>query len=82
MDSKIIKAISDQTRLKLFVRIGRGETCACKLPRFVDASQPAVSQHLRTLLGAKLVKIRKDGAKRLYSISEKGEQVLADISRW
>ncbi len=82
MDNKINKAIADETRFKLFERIGKGEICACELPKFVGTSQPAVSQHLKVLFQADLVKMRKNGVKRLYSISKKGKMVLADISRW
>ena len=82
MNTKIIRAIADATRLKLFEKISQGEICACELPKFVGTSQPAVSQHLKVLLDAKLVEMRRSGAKRLYSISEKGKLVLRDISRW
>lgn len=82
MDTEIIKAVADETRLKLLNEIKQGEICACELPRRVGISQPAVSQHLKVLLGARLVNMKKDGAKRLYSTSEKGRHVLTDISKW
>jgi ArsR family transcriptional regulator len=82
MNSEVIKAIADETRLKLLNEIMHGEVCACELPSRVGISQPAVSQHLKVLLRAKLASMRKLGAKRLYSASQKGRHVLADISRW
>ena len=82
MDTKIIKAIADQTRFKLFEKISEGEICACELPRFVGTSQPAVSQHLKALSEAGLVQKRKEGVKQIYSLSSKGARVLKDISRW
>jgi ArsR family transcriptional regulator len=82
MDIGILKALSDGTRLRLLERIGKGEVCACLLPRHVRASQPAVSQHLKVLLEAGLVGVRKQGAKRLYSTTGRGRRVLADIGRW
>jgi ArsR family transcriptional regulator len=82
MDAKILKAISDQTRFRLLKQINQKEICACDLIRFVRISQPAVSQHLKVLLKAKLVKMRKEGSKRLYSTTQKGKIVLKDISRW
>jgi len=78
----ILKALSDGTRLKLFEKVARKEICACKLPCCVGTSQPAVSQHLKTLLKAGLVKMRKHGTKRLYSVSAKGKRVLRDVSGW
>ncbi|MBU0591002.1 metalloregulator ArsR/SmtB family transcription factor [Candidatus Micrarchaeota archaeon] len=82
MNTDILKAISDQTRLKLLEKISKKEICACKLPDIVNKTQPAVSQHLKVLLDSKLVRIRKDGTMRLYSITNKGKQVLSDILRW
>jgi len=35
-------------------------------------SQPAVSQHLRTLRDARLVTVRPDGNRRLYAIDQTG----------
>jgi DNA-binding transcriptional ArsR family regulator len=37
-----------------------------------DISRPAVSQHLKALLDAKLVSVRADGTKRIYSIDTSG----------
>ena len=79
---KILKALGDDTRLKILSRISRGEVCACELPRMVGISQPAVSQHLKILLAVKLVEVREEGARRIYSLSPKGKRVLSDISRW
>ena len=80
--AKILAAVSDGTRLKMLKLLARGELCACVLPRHVGTSQPAVSQHLKVLREAGLVAMRKDGKKRVYSISAKGRNVLGDIARW
>ena len=82
MNTNILRAICDRTRLKLLEKIGRAEVCACALPAAVGRSQPAVSQHLKVLLKAGLVNMRKDGKKRLYSLSQKGGTVVKDVSRW
>ena len=80
--NRALAAVSDATRLKMLRLLARGERCACELPKLVEVSQPAVSQHLKVLRAAGLARMRKDGKKRLYSISEKGRKVLGDISRW
>ena len=82
MSLKVIQAISDRTRFKLLAKISRGEICACELVDLAGTTQPAVSQHLKILFQAGLVNMRKEGAKRLYSVSEFGSKVLEDISRW
>jgi ArsR family transcriptional regulator, arsenate/arsenite/antimonite-responsive transcriptional repressor len=78
----IIRAIADPTRLRLLRLISGREICACALPKYVKTTQPAVSQHLKVLLDAGLAMMRRDGAKRIYSISKKGARVLSDVSSW
>lgn len=79
---KVIKAISDRTRLKILLSMNNGESCACDFPACCGVSQPAVSQHLKVLLQAGLVKARRKGVNRWYSITKKGLAVLDDISGW
>ena len=79
---EILKALADETRLGILEKIAHKEICACKLPALVGKTQPAVSQHLSVLLDAGLVRMRKDGKKRIYSVSEKGRKVLGHVSEW
>jgi len=79
---KTLAAVSDGTRLKILRLLSRAEKCACVLPGKVGTSQPAVSQHLKVLRGAGLVRMRKDGKKRIYSISDRGRKVIGDIGKW
>ena len=44
----------------------------------LPVSRPAVSQHLRVLRGAGLVKERRDGARRIYTIRPEGLQSLRE----
>ncbi len=82
MGTNILKALSEETRLNLLRQIERGEVCACMLPEKAGVSQPAVSQHLKVLSEAGLVVVRREGPKRLYSLSAKGKRVIEDISKW
>jgi ArsR family transcriptional regulator len=82
MKPNILKALADETRLELLRKISRGEICACELPAHLGVSQPAVSQHLKVLSEAGLVKKRREGTKRIYSLSRKGAKVLNDVLRW
>jgi DNA-binding transcriptional ArsR family regulator len=78
----ILKALADPSRLSLLQALGRCELCACVLPAMVKKTQPTVSSHLKILRKAGLVAMRKDGVKRLYSISSLGKKVLGQVSRW
>jgi DNA-binding transcriptional ArsR family regulator len=61
-------AIADRTRRRLLDRLRRGERSAGELAAGLPVSWPAVSQHLRILEGARLVRVRRDGRRRLYSL--------------
>ncbi|MFH1442631.1 MAG: metalloregulator ArsR/SmtB family transcription factor [Candidatus Micrarchaeota archaeon] len=82
MNHIVLKALSDPTRIFLLQEIGKKRICACELPKKAKVSQPAVSQHLKVLAEADLVVMKKEGVRRLYSISARGKSVLSDISRW
>lgn len=44
----------------------------------VPVSRPAVSQHLKVLLDAGLVRVTPDGARRLYAVEPDGLLALRD----
>ena len=74
--NKALKALADPTRRALFERLGKTPTSVGELAAAFPISQPAVSQHLRVLREAKLVRARKEGTRRIYSVSNKGLAAL------
>jgi ArsR family transcriptional regulator len=66
--AKIFHALSDQSRLEILEFLRTGEKCVCEIIPRVELIQPVVSRHLRILKECGLVRDRKDGTKRLYSI--------------
>ena len=69
MPTKILKALSDPTRLKIVELLKQGEICACKFVPLTKRAQPTVSQHLRILENAGIIKSRKEGKMILYSVT-------------
>jgi len=67
--AKIFKAISDPVRLEIIEFLHRGERCVCEIFPHVGIVQPLVSRHLKILKDCGLVKDRKDGNRRLYSVT-------------
>ncbi len=59
--------------------LGAGERAAGAIASEFDLSAAAVSQHLRVLREAKLVRVRIDGQRRIYSLDPKG---LAAVDAW
>jgi ArsR family transcriptional regulator len=69
MSSKIFKALSDQTRLRIVELLEKREICACEFVPLVKKAQPTVSQHLRILENSGIVKSRKEGKMVIYSLT-------------
>ena len=65
-------ALGDPTRRAIFERLHRGPTAVGELARELPVSRPAVSQHLRVLKEAGLVRDRADGTRRLYQVDPAG----------
>lgn len=82
MKIDILRALADPSRLSLMQALEDGELCACVLPELVKRTQPTVSSHLKVLHNAGLLAMRKDGTKRLYSLSPLGKKVVGQIQGW
>ena len=66
----ILKALSDETRLRILKVLEHGELCVCDIVAAIDASQPKISFHLATLKAAGIVKDRREGKWMLYTIDD------------
>jgi DNA-binding transcriptional ArsR family regulator len=78
--TKIFKALSDPTRFKIFLLLNSRIFCVNGIVNFLQISQPAVSQHLKILREAGLVKIEKKGYWVHYSSNkEKIDKFLKDF---
>jgi len=68
--AKIFSALSDPIRLEILDFLRYGEKCVCEIIPHVSLIQPLVSRHLKILKDCGLVKDRKDGNRRLYSVTD------------
>ena len=74
---KIFKALSEETRYKIIKVLLEGEKCACEIPDLIGRTQSNTSMHLAKLQDWDIIKVRKDGKMRLYSIdNEKVRELL------
>lgn len=67
---KMLKALADENRLRIFKMLMDGEMCACKLLEQLNVSQPTLSHHMRILVESGLVNSRKDAQWMRYSINK------------
>jgi DNA-binding transcriptional ArsR family regulator len=66
--SILFHALADPIRLEILAYLRDGEKCVCEIIPHLNILQPVVSRHLKILKDAGIVKDRKDGNKRFYSI--------------
>ena len=69
-------ALADDTRLAIVDELSKGERAVGQLVARFDVTQPTISQHLKVLRDAGLVRVRKDAQRRLYSVEPKGFEVI------
>ncbi len=67
--AKVFKALSDPMRLTILDFLRGGEKCVCIIVPHVKLIQPVVSRHLKILKECGIIKDRKEGNRRLYSIT-------------
>jgi DNA-binding transcriptional ArsR family regulator len=63
-----IAALADPTRRTVFERLRGGPRPVVEIARGLPVSRPAVSQHLRVLKEAGLVRERREGTRNFYSV--------------
>ena len=63
-----IAALADPTRRTVFERLRGGPRPVVEIARDLPVSRPAVSQHLRVLKDAGLVRERREGTRNFYSV--------------
>ncbi len=76
---KALLALSDPTRRKVFEELRRGPRSVGKIAARMPVSRPAVSQHLRVLKQAGLVRDRAEGTRRVYFVDPLG---LGAVRTW
>ena len=66
----ILDALGDPTRRRIFEALRAGPLAVSDLAQTQTVSRPAVSQHLKTLEAAGLVRVRTQGTRRVYAIRQ------------
>jgi ArsR family transcriptional regulator len=74
--SRLFKALSDETRLRILKMLEVRPLCVCEIQYVLKGSQPNVSHHLKTLSEAGFVESKRDGLWIVYRITENPETPL------
>ena len=68
--SRLLKALANDTRLKMLRLLSLKEMCVCELTIALGLTQPTASHHLNILQNAGLIRDRKEGKWVFYSVAE------------
>jgi DNA-binding transcriptional ArsR family regulator len=72
-------ALAEPNRRRMLELLGQGPLAAGALAEHFALSAPAVSQHLKALREAGLVRVAVDGQRRIYSLDPDG---LEEVDAW
>ncbi len=78
---KVFKALSDPTRLRIFLLLLEKDLCVCELTYVLNMSQSRVSHQLRLLRDADLVEDKRDGRWIIYTIPQRARKDLEPLLR-
>ncbi|MEG2615107.1 MAG: metalloregulator ArsR/SmtB family transcription factor [Raoultibacter sp.] len=78
--TEIFSALADSTRFRILSALSVGELCVSDLLCATNVSQSAVSHQLRFLRDKKLVTVKRDGQRALYSLTDDHVKSLIDLA--
>ena len=74
----VLDALGEPTRRAIFERVAQEPSAVGDLAARLPVSRPAVSQHLKVLKAARLVRDEQVGTRRVYSLDPVGVRGLRD----
>lgn len=78
--AELFKAFGDLTRAKIICALAQSEMCVSDLSVLLEMNQSAVSHQLRMLKQVRLVKTRRDGKVRYYSLADERIQKMFQVA--
>ena len=74
-----LTALADPTRQRILEMLAGGALSSGDIAQHFAVSAPAISQHLKTLRDAKLVRVRPEKQKRFYELDPEG---IGEVANW
>ena len=74
--ARVLDALGDPTRRRIFELVAERPRSVADTAKHLPVSRPAVSQHLRVLKDAGLVKDHAEGTRRVYALDQAGVAAL------
>lgn len=84
---KVMKALSDPSRIKIIKMLQHKEMCVCEIREALGIAQSTASKHLKILEESGLLTYRKDGLWVNYTLSDGSDSpyaanMLGNIRHW
>lgn len=64
----MLKALAEPRRVAILKLLAGGEMRAGDIAKRFDTTRPAISEHLRVLVEARLLMLRREGTRRIYAV--------------
>lgn len=68
--SRMMKALGDETRLRIVALLSHGELCVCHIEGALGLTQPTASRHLSVLRAAGVVDDQRKGTWVYYTMAD------------
>jgi len=84
---RVMKALSDPSRVRVLKLLQDGELCVCNIQTYLQLAQSTVSRHMKVLEDAGLVQRRRQGTWIMYKLSDQHESeyeavMLSHLKTW
>lgn len=80
--AEMFRLLGDPTRVRiLYALLEAGELCVCDIASVVDTNETKVSQAMRLMRAAGVVRNRRDGRNIHYRLDDDHVRLLLDVSR-
>ena len=79
--SRLLKALGDETRLRMAALLAGGELCVCHLEAALELSQWSTSRHLAALRAAGVVESRREGTWVHYRLARQDDADCRQVLR-
>ena len=76
---KVLKAVADQNRLRIFKILQHKKMCVCELAAALGITMPSVSRHLSLMKDAGLIEDERDGIWTNYMLCEEKVNKYAPV---
>lgn len=80
--ASVFRLLGEPTRVRiLYALLEGGELCVCDLAALVEASETKVSQAMRLLRTARVVRSRRSGRNVFYRLDDAHVRMVLDLTR-